>query len=541
MIAENLPRERVILISGHISSGKSTLAIGLAKRCDMEVFKTNEILKLHVGSQLANNRKALQQEGERLDVKTQGRWVVDELMIWLRRATRKPMTIVDSVRTIEQIEGIRKVFGPIVTHIHLTAPSPELAKRYRDRYKKGLEATDDYGQAQADKTEEAVDLLRDTADVVIDTNLCTIEDVLVRATCHLNVYGSKSNGYVDVLIGGQYGSEGKGQVSAYLAKEYDLLVRVGGPNAGHKVYEEPEPYAHHQLPSGTRRCEAKLLIGPGAVLNVEKLLKEIAECEVSADRLTIDEQAIIISTQDMEKEAKLKENIGSTGQGVGWATARRIQNRSDATTLLVRDIPELKPFMGNALETLHEILSRDGRVFLEGTQGTGLSLYHGVYPYVTSRDTTVAGCLAETGIPPGRVRKVVMVCRTYPIRVANPSGGTSGPMSQETNWKEISRRSGINYDELRRTEKTTTTYRDRRVSEFDWGLLHKAVLLNAPTDIALTFVDYLDKANRNARRFEQLTPATINFIQEIERVSGAPASLISTRFSYRSIIDRRSW
>lgn len=541
MAVENLSIKRVILISGHISTGKSTLAIGLAKRCDMEVFKTNEILKAHVDPQLANDRKALQREGERLDMRTRGRWVTDELMIWLRRATRKPMIIVDSGRTVEQIAGIRNVFGPIVTHIHLTAPIPELTKRYRERHKQGHEATDDYSQAQADKTEQAVDSLRDTADVVIDTNRCTVEDVLVRATCHLNVSGGRSNGYVDVLIGGQYGSEGKGQVCAYLAKEYDLLVRVGGPNAGHKVYQEPDPYAHHQLPSGTKRCEARLLIGPGAVLNVEKLLKEIAECGVSADRLTIDEQAMIINKQDIEEEAKLKEKIGSTGQGVGWATARRIRDRSDETTVLARDISELRPFLGSAIETLHEILSRGGQIFLEGTQGTGLSLYHGVYPYVTSRDTTVAGCLAETGIPPGRVRKIVMVCRTYPIRVANPPGGTSGPMSQETNWKEISRRSDISYDELLRTEKTTTTYRDRRVSEFDWGLLHKAVILNAPTDIALTFVDYLNKANRNARRFEQLTPATINFIQEIERVSGAPVSLISTRFSYRSIIDRRSW
>jgi len=540
-VEENLSIKRVVLISGHISSGKSTLAIGLAEHCEMEVFKTNEILKRNVGPQLVNNRKALQQEGERLDVKTRGRWVAEELAIWLRQTTRKPMLVVDSVRTVEQIRGIRNVFGPIVTHIHLTAPSPELARRYKERHKQGLEATDNYGEAQADKTEKAVDQLRDTADVVIDTNRCTVEDVLVRATCQLNVYGGKSNGYVDVLVGGQYGSEGKGQVSAYLAREYDLLVRVGGPNAGHKVYEEPKPYAHHQLPSGTRRCEAQLLIGPGAVLDVEKLLTEIAECKVDSERLRIDEQAMVIREQDCVDENNLQKSIGSTRQGVGWATARRIRERGEPTTLLARDIPELRPFLGNAIEVLDEVLSRGGRVFLEGTQGTGLSLYHGVYPYVTSRDTTVAGCLAETGIPPGRVRKVVMVCRTYPIRVANPPGGTSGPMSQETNWKEISRRSGISYDELLRTEKTTTTYRDRRVSEFDWGLLRKAVLLNAPTDIALTFTDYLDKANRNARRFEQLTLATINFIQEVERVSGAPVSLISTRFSYRSIIDRRSW
>ena len=541
MLEDNLPVKRVILISGHISSGKSTLATELAKHCNMDVFKTNDVLKARLGHRLANNRKALQQEGEHLDVKTRGRWVANELMKWLRRATRKPMLIIDSVRTVEQINGVREMFGPVVTHIHLTAPRPELAKRYKERYRQGREATDDYSEAQEDKTEQAVDSLSDTADVVIDTNRCTVEDVLVRATSHLNLYGGKGNGYVDVLIGGQYGSEGKGQIAAYLAKEYDLLVRVGGPNAGHKVYEKPEPYAYHQLPSGTLRCEARLLIGPGAALDVEKLLKEIAERGVSANRLTIDEQAMIICEQDKQREKKLKKKIGSTGQGVGWATARRIRDRSEATTQLARDIPELRPFLGSAIEVLHEVLSRGGRVFLEGTQGTGLSLYHGFYPYVTSRDTTVAGCLAESGIPPSHVRKVIMVCRTYPIRVASPPGGTSGPMSQDTNWAEISRRSGIGYDELLKTEKTTTTYRDRRVGEFDWSLLRKAVLLNAPTDIALTFTDYLDRANRNARRFEQLTPATISFIQEIERVSRAPVSLISTRFSYRSIIDRRSW
>jgi adenylosuccinate synthase len=179
---------------------------------------------------------------------------------------------------------------------------------------------------------------------------------------------------------------------------------------------------------------------------------------------------------------------------------------------------------------------------LEGTQGTGLSLYHGSYPHVTSRDTTVAGCLAEAGISPHWVRKVVMVCRTYPIRVQNPSAtASSGPMSQEITLTEISRRSGISLSELQKTETTSTTGRKRRISEFDWGLLRRAAFLNAPTDIALTFVDYLNKANQDARRFEQLTDETLRFIQEVERVAGAPVSLISTRFHTRSIIDRRAW
>src|SRR6266481_3829376 len=117
----------------------------------------------------------------------------------------------------------------------------------------------------------------------------------------------------------------------------------------------------------------------------------------------------------------------------------------------------------------------------------GLSIHHGVYPYVTSRDTSVAGCLSEAGISPSRVRKVIMVCRTYPIRVQNPNGGTSGPMSREISWAEISRRSRIPLRNFKKTEKTSTTNRDRRVSEFDWALLRKAAAVNGPTDIALTF------------------------------------------------------
>jgi adenylosuccinate synthase len=94
---------------------------------------------------------------------------------------------------------------------------------------------------------------------------------------------------------------------------------------------------------------------------------------------------------------------------------------------------------------------------------------------------------------------------------------------------------------LERSERTSTTHRRRRVGEFEWDLLRKAVTLNGPTDIALTFADYLSVANREARRFEQLEESTIHFIDEVERVASAPVSLIATRFDFRSIIDRRSW
>jgi adenylosuccinate synthase len=539
MVSGNTVFNRIILLSGPISSGKSTLAKGLAARCRMSIFKTSEVLVSRIRRDQRHDRKVLQAEGERLDRRTKGRWVLEELRERLSPLAANSDVIVDSVRISEQIQAIREAYCPKVIHVHLTAPEDELSHRFDSRKKQGREQDFSYSEIRQNPTEKQVEKLAAVADIVIDTKRCTEQDVLIRTMSHLKVRTGKGKGFVDVVVGGQYGSEGKGQVVAYLATEYDLLVRVGGPNAGHTVFEVHEPYAHHQLPSGTRKSEAQLLIGPGAVLRVDKLLKEIADCRVDSQRLCIDGNAMIITDDDIRAEAELVKKIGSTGQGVGAATARRIMLR-DKDTLLAKHIPELRPYIGSAFEVLENAYSRDSRVLLEGTQGTGLSLYHGIYPYVTSRDTTTLGCLAEAGIPPNRVRRVIMVCRTYPIRVESPDKETSGPL-RDVSWEEIARRSGYRADKLRKSEKTTTTKRRRRIGEFEWVLLQRAALLNGATDVALTFTDYIRKENVKAKRFEQLTPETINFIQEVERVASAPVSLISTGFNSRSIIDRRSW
>ena len=452
-----------------------------------------------------------------------------------------PRILVDSVRILKQIKAVRRSYGFAVVHIHLTAPTIVLAKRYAERKGTGFRELKSYSDVSSDSTEAGVDDLAAAADVVIDTARCTKEDVLVRAATHLGLYSRNYDRAVDVIVGGQYGSEGKGHIASYLSRDYSFLVRVGGPNAGHKVFVAPDPYTHHQLPSGTlRNPDAQLLISPGCVLNSENLMKEIAECNVGTDRLSIDPQAMIINAQDIRNERSLVKGIGSTGQGVGYATSRRIIRR-DLHTKLAKDVRDLRPFIKETW-TILENAYRDGKkVLVEGTQGAGLSIYHGKYPYVTSRDTSVAGCLSEAGIPPGRVRRVVMVCRTYPIRVQNPSSATSGPMGVEIDWKDVSKRSNIPVGQLRHKEKTSTTNRRRRVAEFGWELLRRSSALNGPTDIALAFVDYLNRENMNARRFEQLDSTTINFIEEVQRVAAAPVSLISTRFDFRSIIDRRAW
>ncbi len=134
-----------------------------------------------------------------------------------------------------------------------------------------------------------------------------------------------------------------------------------------------------------------------------------------------------------------------------------------------------------------------------------------------------------------------MVVRTHPIRVENPDGGTSGPLKSEISFDEVARRAGLDAAEVASREITSTTKRKRRVGEFDWEQFRHACALNAPTDIVLTFADYIRIDNRRARRFEQLTADTIKFIEELEMVAHAPVSLINTRFDPRSVIDRRDW
>ncbi|MGA8840207.1 MAG: adenylosuccinate synthetase [Candidatus Aquilonibacter sp.] len=542
--------ERIVLLSGRVASGKSQLSDSLRARYASEVVKTREII-IKLKPRVEVTRSALQRAGAALDEETHGEWIAAELLD--RNFGNGSMVIVDSVRIAEQVEAIRKSFGALrVTHIHVRADQEILAERYDKREHKFPELPT-YEDVERDPTEAQVDSLQSICDVLIDTGRSTREDVLVRAAARIGLYSVAESALVDVLIGGEYGSEGKGHIAWYLAREYDVLVRVGGPNAGHTVLfpggADGKTYIFHQLPSGTQSApHAKIVIGPGATIWPEQLFREIEECNVDPGRIAIDPQAMIIDQWDRSYESELRRNIASTAQGGGMATARRVMRNHlrgwrVPRVLLAGNAPAFKSFIKPTREVLDDAFVRGASVLLEGTQGTGLSLYHGDYPYVTSRDTTASGTMAEAGVPPSRIRRVIMVTRTYPIRVQNPDdkSKTSGPMSIDLSWEVIARRSGLPLEALLDAEKTSTTKRQRRVGEFDWALFRKACSLNAPTDIALTFTDYISSENQKARRFEQLTQETIRFIEELERLAGAPVSLISTRFNERSIIDRRSW
>lgn len=544
-------RPLLVVLSGPVAAGKSELAECLDRVHGALHVRTRQLMferAAHAGDDLPNERAALQRYGDRLDAMTAGRWVADDLAAMLASLDDERLIVVDSIRVPSQLIELQKAFGRDIVHVHITASYDTLVARYTERATSTNTAElASYDNVRADPVESKVGALAADADIVIDTDRSTTDDVLARCVAQIGLRPPLRGTYVDVLVGGQYGSEGKGNVAFFMAPEYDALIRVGGPNAGHKVPIAGKAYTHRLLPSGTRANEeALLIIGPGAVLNLQILLDEIADCQVEAARLRIDPQAMIIEDSDLAAETVLVGKIGSTGQGVGAATGRRIVNRDAvhadlAPVRLAKDVGVLDPYLQPTSDVLGDLYARRARILLEGTQGTGLSLYHGEYPHVTSRDTTASGCLAEAGIGPKLVRRVIGVFRTYPIRVSNGAQGTSGHMAQEIDFDVVAKRSGVALEELLGTEKGSVSNKQRRVGEFEWAQVARSVQLNSLTDIALTFADYINVDNRNARRFDQLSAETLAFITEVERFAGVPVSMIATRFEVRSIIDRRRW
>jgi adenylosuccinate synthase len=532
----------------------------LSEEFGYHIVQTSRMLKDEATRRgTGHDANALRQLCDQLDTESHHRWIFDEMVKQSAHWSPDVPVVIDSIGKREQLDHFRQDHRFEVVHAHLYAPIETLCQRFaRQGNLAATEAQSKYGEADILRDQDDVKYFKQDADVRIDTGRCDTQDTVVRVAARLGLYSPPDVRCVDVLIGGQYGSEGKGHIAAYLARDYDVLVRVGGPNAGHSASSASGLYIYHQLPSGTRDTNARVLLGPGMTINVENLLGEIEECKISPERLFIDPQAMIIEPADLEQEREMVAKIASTGRGGGSAAARRIMGRKPDAIRLARNIPALDPYVGtepsyrgSTMRQLEIAYRENLSILLEGTQGSGLSLYHGAHPYVTSRDTNVAGCLAEAGISPSRVRRILMVVRPTPIRVANPDGGQekSGPLKHEVSFREVAETAGLDATEVEKSEITSTTKRNRRVGWFEWEQFRQACALNAPTDIVLTFADYIDAKNEDARRFEQLTERTIKFIEELERVAHAPVSLVNTRFprnptekiDLRTVIDRRNW
>jgi adenylosuccinate synthase len=300
---------------------------------------------------------------------------------------------------------------------------------------------------------------------------------------------------ISVVVGGQFGSEGKGKTALEIARQINaaIVVRVGGTNSGHTaVDDDGKTWALRQLPVSVLAPGTTAILPPGAIIDPDIFRRETDALALNRRRVIVSPYATIISNEDktLEQTSGLVHQIGSTGSGTGAALIRRI-GRQNKQSMLAGDHPTLKRYLGDTGGFMREMLNKNRWIVVEGSQGFGLSLFHGgYYPKATSRDTTAGTVIGEVGLSPRDVADITLVIRAYPIRVA----GDSGELKGETTWAKIAKAAGLpeGYCEL-----TTATKRVRRVGRFDANLVKRAIEANNPTRIVLNHFDYVHHAIRS--------------------------------------------
>lgn len=308
---------------------------------------------------------------------------------------------------------------------------------------------------------------------------------------------------ITVVVDLQYGSTGKGLIVGYLAEKEgpDTVITAWAPNAGHTyINAKGRKFIHTHLANGiVSPYIRQLLLGPGSLINPQQLLDEIEQCRDIIDqkgiRILIHPHAAIVTDRHIEEEAGPMTKIGSTKKGVGAAMIQRIRRDPDDQNIAAT----CEALAGYVVTTQQyaEALAQAREVLIEGAQGYGLSMYHGFYPYTTSRDVSVWQILADCGIPASAVfstwrqsiLRVVGTCRTFPIRVANrfDSEGTqvgySGPVYDD--------QTEISFEDIgQKTELTTVTKLPRRIFTFSPKQITEAIRYNGVELVFLNFANY---------------------------------------------------
>jgi len=330
----------------------------------------------------------------------------------------------------------------------------------------------------------------------------------------------------NVIVGGFYGDEGKGKIIAYLSikDKPKVAVRGGvGANAGHTFVYNNETFKLRMLPSAVLNPETKLLIGAGVLVTPKVLLDESQRYNAS-DRTIIDNHCGIIDETHIRRDvedAHLKKIVGTTGTGTGPANS----DRALRILKMAEEESELKRYLGNVSEIVNQSIEKGQSVLIEGTQGTFLSLYHGDYPYVTSKDVTASGICSDVGIGPKNVDEVILVFKAYVTRV----GG--GPLENELTLDAANKLGWVEYGSV--------TGRQRRASPFNMELARKSVALNSATQIAVTKLDVVFPDCAGLKEYSKLTDEAKKFIQNMEDRLGVDVMLIGTGAEINDIIDRR--
>lgn len=311
---------------------------------------------------------------------------------------------------------------------------------------------------------------------------------------------ARLQGKLQIVVGGQFGSEGKGAIAAHLAAKFGFVtaVRVAGPNAGHTVIGRcpkdcdrscvGHAWKLQQIPvAAVSNPSAKLIIAPGSEVHLPTLLNEIDSLDSAgyavSDRLGIDPFATMLEAHHSQQEAAydLTARVGSTGKGVGAARSDRVHR----VARLAQEEPAIDDWI-IAPGYIQDSLRHGNDVQIEGTQGYGLGQHAGFYPYCTSSDCTAIDFMAMAGVSPWTDEhltdlEIWVVFRAYPIRVA----GNSGPLFNETTWETLDLP----------VEYTTVTNRPRRVGHWDGNLAKQAMIANGypsrAVHVALTMADHV--------------------------------------------------
>lgn len=329
-----------------------------------------------------------------------------------------------------------------------------------------------------------------------------------------------------IIVGGFFGDEGKGKIVAHIAfQDHPTIISRGGvgPNAGHTVTMGEKEYGVRMVPSGFVYPHARLFIGTGVLVDPRVLRHEVDLLGVQ-ERTFVDYRCAVIEEDHISRDKAsdhLSRTIGSTGSGCGPANADRVMR----VARQAKDFPELQQFLIDVPAEINGALDRGESVLLEGTQGFGISLYYGTYPFVTSKDTSASQIASDNGVGPTRIDDVIVVFKAYPTRVGE------GPFSTEMT-RDVSDSLGIQ-------EFGTVTHRQRRIGEWDGKMARYSAMINGCTQAAITGIDRVDPACAAITDYDRLTRKALDFLGKAEADIGAPITLISTGPDVAHIIDIR--
>ncbi len=330
-----------------------------------------------------------------------------------------------------------------------------------------------------------------------------------------------------LVVDAFWGDSGKGKIAAYLARKQRaaFCVRAGtGTNAGHSIFfEDGSDLKTHQLPCGWLYPHTQLRVGSGVALDPDLFLREIETYGLSK-RARIDFRCPIITPEHRDRETgdvRLAGAIGSVCSGTGAARADFILRRAQQA----RDLPGLADYLADVPREINTACARGEPVVIECSQGTHLSLALSPdYPCCTSDNCTAVAAADDAGLNWQHIGEVVLIVKALPSRVGN------GPLPFEIFREEEDRRGIAEYG-------VTTGRRRRKASRISWKHLDESVMLNGPTQIALTFCDHLDPAVRGVRKPERLTAPVLDLVRELESRTRVPVTLVETGKYFEDIVD----